>query len=185
MPNEHHYLWSLTLLDSAPHQANSIIRTDRPKQELAKYIHTTLGSPVHSTILRAIRSTHLITFPGLTTNLILKHLTKCLATVHGHQDQEARHLRSTNVTPTISVHEPKYLDLEPLLAPPIHNIFVMLFEKDQVVKSYSDQTGPFPVPSIRGNHYIFVHYHQDTNIIHAVAIPNRQAASICKAWEST
>jgi hypothetical protein len=49
---------------------------------------------------------------------------------------------------------------------------------------YSDQTGRFPVPSSRGNHYIFVLYHQDTNSIHAVAIPNRQAASIHTAWES-
>jgi hypothetical protein len=182
MPNG---LWLLPLLDSAPHQANGILRTDRPKQELAKYLHTTLGSPVPSTLLRAIRSTHLTTFPGLTTNLISKHLPKSLATVLGHQDQESKHLRSTKVTPTIAVLEPKDIDLEPLLAPPSHNIFIMLFEKKQVMKSYSDQTGRFTVPSSRGNHYICVLYHQDTNTIHAVAIPNRQAASIRKAWEST
>jgi hypothetical protein len=89
------------------------------------------------------------------------------------------------VAPTITLPEPKDLDLEPMLAPPSHNIFVMLFEKDQVMKSYSDQTGRFPVPSSQGNHHIFVLYHQDTNTIHVVAIPNRQAASIRKAWEST
>jgi hypothetical protein len=182
MPNG---LWSLPLLDYAPHQANGILRTYMPEQELAKYLHTTLGSPVPSTLLRAILITHLTTFPGLTTNLISKHLPKSLATVTGHQDQEAKHLRSAKVTPTIDVPEPKDLDLEPLLAPPSHNIFVMLFEKDQVMKSYSDQTGRFPVPSSRGNHYIFVLYHQNTNTIHAVAIPNRQAASIRKAWAST
>jgi hypothetical protein len=178
MPNG---LWSLPLLDYAPHQANGILRTYRPKQELAKYLLTTLGSPVPSTLLRAIRTTNLTTFPGMTTNLISKHLPKSLATVLGHQDQEAKHLRSTKVTPKIAVPEPKDLDLEPLLAPPSHNIFVMLFEKDQVMKSYSDQTGRFPVPSSRGNYYIFVLYHQDTNTIHVVAIPNRQAASIRKS----
>jgi hypothetical protein len=54
-----------------------------------------------------------------------------------------------------------------------------------VLKCHSDQTGCFPVPSSRGNHHIFVLCHQDTNTIHAVAMPNRQAASIRKAWEST
>jgi hypothetical protein len=61
----------------------------------------------------------------------------------------------------------------------------MLFDKVQMMKSYSDQTGRFPIPSSHGNHYIFVLYHHDTNSIHAVAIPNRQAASIRKAWETT
>jgi hypothetical protein len=182
MPNG---LWSLPLLNSAPHQANGMLGTDQPKQELATHLHTTLGSPVPSTLLRAIRSTHLTTFPGLTTNLISKHLPKSLATVLGHQDQEAKHLRSIKVTSTTALPKPKDPDLEPLLAPPSHDVFVMLFEKDQVMKSYSDQTGRFPIPSSRGNHHIFVLYHQDTNTIHAVAIPNRQAAGIRKAWEAT
>ena len=99
-------LWTLPILDAPPavpilnappHQANGILRTDKPKQELATYLHATLGSPVPSTLLQAIRSHHLTTFPGLTTNLITKHLPKSLATVLGHQDQEAKHLRSTKV----------------------------------------------------------------------------------------
>jgi hypothetical protein len=48
-------LWSLPILDSVQHQANGILRTDKPKQELATYLHATLGSPVPSTLLRAIR----------------------------------------------------------------------------------------------------------------------------------
>jgi hypothetical protein len=127
----------------------------------------------------------LTTFPGLTTNLISKHPPKSLAAVLGHQDQEAKHLRSTKVTSTTALPEPKDLDLEPLLAPPSHNVFFMLFEKDQAMKSHSDQTGRFPVPSSQGNHHVFVLCHQDTNTIHAVATPNCQAASIRKAWEST
>ena len=41
MPNG---LWSLPLLhESLPHQANGILRTDKPKQELAQYHHASLG----------------------------------------------------------------------------------------------------------------------------------------------
>jgi hypothetical protein len=61
----------------------------------------------------------------------------------------------------------------------------MLLDHQQLLKTYSDQTGRFHVPSSRGNNYIFVLYHQDTNTIHAVAIPNRKAASIRNAWEQT
>jgi hypothetical protein len=55
MPNG---LWSLPITaDVTPNPANGILRTDRPKQELASYLHATLGSPVPSTLLRAIRHT--------------------------------------------------------------------------------------------------------------------------------
>jgi hypothetical protein len=129
-----------------------------------------------------IRRNHLVTFPGVTSNLVTKHLPKSLAAVLGHQDQEAKHLRSTKAAGTPPVSEP---DLEPALDAPSHHIFAMLFDKVQIMKSCSDQTGRFPIPSSRGNHYIFVLYHHDTNSVHAIAIPNRQAASICKAWETT
>jgi hypothetical protein len=74
MPNG---LWSLPITaDATPHQANGILRTDKPKQELSSYLHATLGSPVPSTLLRAIRRSHLMAFPGLTTRLITKHFPK-------------------------------------------------------------------------------------------------------------
>jgi hypothetical protein len=68
-----------------------------------------------------------------------------------------------------------------------HQLCTMLFDKQDLLKSYSDQTGRFLIPSSRGNHYLFVLYHHDTNLIHAKAIPNRQAASIRTepAWEIT
>ena len=49
-------------------------------------------------------------------------------------------------------------------------------------KSYSDQTGRFPVESSRCNNYIFFLCHYDTSSIHATAIPNRQAATISKTF---
>jgi hypothetical protein len=99
--------------------------------------------------------------------------------------KKAKCLRSTKVTSTTALPKPKDPNLEPLLAPPSHDVFVMLVERDQVMKSYPDQTGCCPIPSSRRNHYIFVLCHQDTNTIHAVVIPNCQAASIRKAWEAT
>jgi hypothetical protein len=191
-------LWSIPINGDppAPHQANGILRLDKPRQELAAYHHAALGSPATSTLLRAIRQGRLHTFPGLTTSLIIKHLPKSMATTLGHQDQEFKNVRSTTTTnqlvhatpPVSSSMEDETTidhDIAPPLEPRTHQLCAMLFEKQTVLKSYSDQTGRFPVPSSRGNHYVFVLYHQDTNSIHTVAIPNRKAASIRDAWEAT
>jgi hypothetical protein len=61
-------LWTIPINVTSNHQANDILRLDKSKQELATYYHATLGSPVVSTLLRAIRRGHLITFPGLTSH---------------------------------------------------------------------------------------------------------------------
>ena len=49
-------------------------------------------------------------------------------------------------------------------------------------RSYSDQTGRFPVQSSRGNNYIFVMYDYDSNAILSVALPDRRGSSINRAW---
>jgi hypothetical protein len=182
-------LWSIPLhVPPSPsamqHLANGILRLDKPKQELAMYHHAALGSPAVSTLLRAISRGHLTTFPGLTTSLITKHLPKSIATVMGHQDQEARHLRSTATLPAIPLADVD-LDLAPPLDSRSHQVCAMLIPKQTILRSYSDQTGLFPVPSSRGNHYLFILYHQDTNTIHAVAIPSRKGPSIRDAWLAT
>jgi hypothetical protein len=122
MPNG---LWSLPIQKIAPHQANGILCTDKPKQELAAYLHATLGSPASSTLLGAIRRGHLTTIPGLTTNLIYKHLSKSIATTLGHQDQEAKHLRSTHLPIPASLAELSDTDLAPPLDTKSHqNILI-------------------------------------------------------------
>ena len=49
-------------------------------------------------------------------------------------------------------------------------------------RSYSDQTGRFPVRSSRGNQYIFIMYNYDTNTIHSTAIKDRNSHNIVVAW---
>jgi hypothetical protein len=119
--------------------------------------------------------------------LISKHLPKSIATTLGHQDQEAKDIRPTTKLPIIYDISPSDLDIDlsPDLDTRTHQICVTLLPEQQFYKSYSDQTGKFPVPSSRRNHYVFILYHQDTNTIHATALPNRQAASIRAAWEQT
>ena len=56
--------------------------------------------------------------------------------------------------------------------------------KDKVTKAYSDLTGKFPIQSSRGNNYVMVAYHPDSNAILVTALKNRNAQSIVEAWQS-
>ena len=53
---------------------------------------------------------------------------------------------------------------------------------DITSKSYSDQTRNFPVKLSRGDQYIFILYHFDTNTIHDVPLKNKHSYSITQAW---
>lgn len=142
---------------------------------------------------------HLVTVPGFSINLISKHLPKSLANSLGHQDQEQKNLRSTKSvsfadstdTPATSTafsstkEDTPENDMTPSLLPKSHEICCMVISQNEISKSYSDQTGKFPVPSSGENHYIFILYHRDTNSIHATPIPNQQTAILHNAWEST
>ena len=67
------------------HVIANITRTST-KPEVATYHHQSLGSPPVSSVLRAL-SRHpdeLLTFPGMSTNLIKKHLPEATATYKGH-----------------------------------------------------------------------------------------------------
>ena len=63
------------------------------------------------------------------------------------------------------------------------DVMCIIISTEELSKSYSDQTGKFPITSSRGHKYICVFYHYDTNTIYTHAIKNRNAESICEAWQ--
>ena len=46
-----------------------------------------------------------------------------------------------------------------------------------------DLTGRFPIQSSRGNEYILIAYHYDSNAIVGLPVKNRQTATLSAAWE--
>jgi len=126
-------------------QANGILRLDKTKK-LANFHHTWLSSPTKSTLLQAIRQGHLTTLPGLTTKLISKHLSPTIATALGHQDQEAKHLHPTKPSMTeVTINQPD-MDLAPAAKSRTNIICSTVFSTGSF-RSFSDQTGRFPVRS--------------------------------------
>ena len=81
---------------SNQHKLNVIIRKRQLKKDLVNFLHQSLFSPRPSTLKQALKKNFLTTFPGLTENLVNKHLSPSIATEFGHLRQEKQHLQSTS-----------------------------------------------------------------------------------------
>lgn len=101
-------------------------------------------------------------------------------TAMGHMTAKRR----SKSNPTILVHDDPFLpDLQPHQEEnniATHNIFTTMWETTE--RTYSDQTGAFPIESSRGNKYIFIMYSYDANAILVEPIKNRHARTITEAW---
>lgn len=179
-----------------PQSINIIIRTDKKSSDLASYLHATLFSPVKHTLLQAIKRNFLTTWPGLTHDLISKHLHPSTFTELGHIRQERHGLRSTKTTDTTTSKNNNNINTEenikddPILNPPTYStpytksndvIYALISNTDT---AYMDLCGRFPFRSSRGNEYILIAFHVDSNAILGRPVKNRQAATLATAWSS-
>ena len=90
------HLWNVQLV--APTDATSasaILRSDTDVA-FATFIQTALGSPVLSTLLRAVRKGYLASYPRSTANMVTSYLSLTAATPRGHLDQHRQGLDSTS-----------------------------------------------------------------------------------------
>lgn len=166
-------------------QVNGIVTAKQTKQELARYLHACAFSPTVSTWKKAITKGHFASWPGLTEELITKHFAPTDANSLGHMKAKKRSTKRTNPNATPPAPDPfiPNLDFEPTQEEnndATHNLFATMWETDE--RTYSDQTGQFPVESTRGNKYIFIVYSYDSNAIMCTAIKSRQARAITAAW---
>jgi hypothetical protein len=103
-----------------------------------KYLHQCCHSRTTSAFIKAIDNNFLTTWPGLTSDLVRKHLPKLDATIKGHLRQTFKNKRSTNKmivpAPTPSISQ------EPTPTPTRTNhVYVSAIEATG--KIYMDQTG--------------------------------------------
>jgi hypothetical protein len=75
------------------HSANRAIQNITTKQDLAAFHHGSAYSPVPSSFLWAVGRGHFHSWPGLTTDLVSKHLAKSLPTSKaGHQRMQQKNV---------------------------------------------------------------------------------------------
>ena len=65
------------------------------KQEIAQIVHVPCFSPKTKTWIAVIKKRHFVTWPGLTTSVISKHLPKAIETAMGHMMQQPLNAQST------------------------------------------------------------------------------------------
>ena len=175
-------LWDIPLQPPVQ-KLNVILRKDKTKQELANYLHACCFSPTISTFVRAIRNGNFITWPGLDQKLIERHLLQSTATAKGHLDQERQGLQSTK-TASPSINNDAQQDFFPPHSNEKTNDVCTIIQKlNPKTTAYSDLTGRFPYKSSRGNQYILIVYHYDSNAILAEPLSDRRGHTITKTWQ--
>ena len=110
-----------------------------------------------------------LSWPGLNSPLITKHLVSLILTLMGHIKQEQQGLCFT-----------KYSIPNKPLQKTQNTIFSSI---NTSIKTYMDLTGRFPYKSSRSNECILIAYHIDSNAILGQAIKKRLALTITNAWK--
>ena len=121
-------------------------------------------SPVASILVKAVNSGKFAYWPGLSSNLVTKHLSKSQDTAKGHLQQQQKNLWSTKKQmPTIIAQYPvpkNKLTPEPPNTPDrkARTNFVYVQVLDYTGKIYIDKTRWLPVRSSQGYQYIIICY---------------------------
>ena len=169
-------LWSLPLLhDQTKHHAYTLF-TPKTQKQLVQWLHAAAFSPSSSTFLDAIQHNFFATWPGLTANIVRRHLTPSDATVKGHLDQQRQRKHKhpspeEQPIPSSGTHS--------------HTIYATILDPSAPTgRTYSNLTGRFPVQSNRGANYILVVYEYDSNTIIVCPLCNRTAPEIKRVFQS-
>ena len=96
---------------------------------------------------------------------------------------QQKSIRSTTITTDLDINTS--LDVSPSQETNntrSHVVFATILTTKEFRKSYSDQTGKFPIQSSRGHNYVMILYDLDSNAILSCPLKTRQASEITKAW---
>ena len=140
------------------------------KPDLAMYYHRAAFSPVPTTFISAINNGNFSTWPGLTAELISKHLQKSLTKAKGHNKLARKNVRSNRPqapTQDLPVSRTK-------------TIQITVVEPSDLLAT--DLTGRFPTISNRVYNYIIVCYIYDTNGIILRPMKNRSVVEHIRVY---
>jgi hypothetical protein len=159
------------------HHANNVYELKK-QADIITYLHQAACSPVPSTWCKAIDAGYFSTWPGLTSDLVRKHLPKSLSTAKGHLRQDGQGLPSTktsDVAPHTSTPDQTSMPAE-------RTGWVFTQPIPVTGKIFTDQTGRFPITSSRGNKYVMICYDYDSNNIIAEPLKSRTELELLRAY---
>jgi hypothetical protein len=169
--------------------ANILYNCDNT-QQLIRFYHACLFSPVVSTLINTINKGYLKGFPGLTSQRVRRHIEINNAMEKGHMDQSRQGQRSTSSSPPAETtlpptHDNAAADILPfqIKAGLTHLIFMVIH--DITGQVFTDQTGHFPITSNHGHVYLVIFYIYDANFIASVPIKNHTKEELLRACQIT
>ena len=145
------------------------------KSDLVQYIHRCAFIPVITTWNKLIDTGYFSAWPGLTSEIVCKHLPNSMSTSKGLLLQDRQNFCSTK-PPTAP---PTTLD-----APHVFTNEVCSQTIKFTGKISTDQTGRFLVTSSRGRKYIMVLYDHDNNAILPEPIKSRIKHKLIRAYSA-
>jgi hypothetical protein len=172
-------LWRINLKETVEHIPDPIARNVyelRNTGALVHYLHKALFSPTKASMLQAVKDGHLITWPGLTEDVINKHLKLTPATDIGHMNRQRQNIRSTWKAPAEKEQPP-----DKDLGAKTHLVYAVVVDQGQL---YTDLTGTFPVRSSKGNSYMMVCNIYDCNYVKVIPMKSSSALERVKAYDS-
>jgi hypothetical protein len=128
-----------------------------------------VATPFHPHGYKQFSCGHFATWPGLTANLVRKHLPKSIPTVLGLQHQQRQNIRMMH--PILALANDDLTPVTELANIATHMVFSAITDTHN--KIATDLTGQFPTVSGLGNQYILVCYVYDCNAILTTPVHNR------------
>jgi len=140
-----------------------------------RYLHASLGFPVKSTWLKAIRAGNFVGWPLVTVENVNKYFPESDETQYGHLNQQRQGVRSTK--PREAFVE---IDASAAAGKKEKDVYIKVFDMKHQV--FSDQTGAFPVRSRGGHRYLMVMLEIDSNVILVEAMKSKKDAEMQRAY---
>ena len=161
-----------------PHHAISHVFELPSIAKTITYFHACAGFPPKETWIRAIRKGTFNTWPGLSVKAVNRHFPDSDETQKGHMKALRQGIRSTKqsaapITAEVTTAEPMKKE---------HDIFVKVYDTQDLI--YTDQTGAFPHVSSRGNRYIMVAVHIDSNYAFQEPMKNRTELEMIRTYQA-
>ena len=114
--------------------------------------------PTKATLVSAIKNDHLVRIPGLTEQLVSKHLSDLSATDKGHIHRNRKIIRSTRKNIVENDVHPEFDKSAPC------EMYCYAALADYNKRAiYTDSTGRFPICAYDGSQYILLTYVYDAN----------------------
>jgi hypothetical protein len=136
-------------------------------------------------LIQAIAAGYFTTWPGLTVQLVRKHLNKPILTAKGHKKQTRQGTRSAQVKikPSVPISPAPTISCNAQQSTNCTNTSYYYMRPIEITgKIYSDQKGRFPLTSSRCNKYIMIVYSYNSNAILTEPLSSRTENELPQAY---